>query len=175
RNEGSAPLTAHFAAAMRYQNEINNPVALGDNRFARPATAKRPGEYDQPGEKFDSDWEYGFSGNSFIRGGKVLYVFPEEPKPTLRRTLKESYNEDVSLYTRPLYILPTTPVGIAQYTLPLAPTEERVLVFKMPYVPMEPKGSEFDRLLSAQFDSYLERTARFWDDVFAHGIDISVP
>ena len=175
RNESAAPATARFATAVRYQNEINNPVALGDNRFARPATAKRPGEYDQPGEKFDSDWEYGFSGNSFIRGGKVLYVFPEEPKPTLRPTLKESYNEDVSLYTRPLYILPTTPVGIAQYTLPLAPAEERDLVFKMPYVPIDPKSSEFGRLVSAHFDSYLERTARFWDDLLARGMDILVP
>jgi hypothetical protein len=175
RNEGIAPVTAHLAAAMRYQNEVNNPVALGDNRFARPAAAKRPGEYEQPGEDFNPAWEYGFEGNSFLRGGKALYVFPDEPKPTLRPTLKESYNEDVSIYTRPLYILPTTPVGIAQYTLPLAPAEERVLVFKMPYVPMEPKGSEFERLLSAHFDSYLERTARYWDELFAHGIDISVP
>jgi hypothetical protein len=175
RNEGVAPVTAHFSAAVRYQNEVNNPVALGDNRFARPATAKRPGEYEQPGENFDPAWEYGFEGNAWLRGGKVLYVFPNDPKPSLRPTLKESYNEDVSLYTRPLYVLPTTPVGIAHYTLPLAPAEERVLEFKMPYVPMDQKSSEFYRLLSAHFDSYLEQTVRFWDDVFAHGIDISVP
>lgn len=175
RNESGIPTAAQFATAVRYQNEINNSVAIGDNRFTRPATAKRPGEYDQPGENFDPAWEYDFSGNSFLRGGKAVYVFPTEPKPTLRPTLKESYNEDVSLYPRPLYILPTTPVGIAQYTLPLAPAEERVLIFKMPLVPMDPKSPEFDRLLSAQFDSYLEGTTRFWDELLGRGIDISVP
>lgn len=175
RNESAAPVTAHFAAAVRYESEINNPVGLGDNRFARPAIARRPGEYQQPGEKFDPAWEYDFSGNSFLRGGKVLYVFPDEPKPTLRPTLKESYNEDVYLYARPLYVQPTTPVGIAQYTLALTPAEERTLVFKMPYLPMDPEGPEFDRLRSAPFDSYLEKTARSWDDVLARGIDFSVP
>src|ERR1700730_1239388 len=31
RNETAAPTTAHFATGVRYQNEINNSVALGDN------------------------------------------------------------------------------------------------------------------------------------------------
>ena len=174
-NEGATPTTAHFSAAMRYENEINNPVALGDNRFARPAIAKRPGEYEQPGEKFNAEWEYGFAGNAFVRGGKVLYVFPAEPKPTLRPTLKESYNEDAALYDRPLYVQPTTPVGIAHYKLSLAPSEERTLIFKMPYIPMDPKSGDFVQLQAAQFDSYLEKTTRFWNDIFSRGIDISVP
>jgi hypothetical protein len=182
RNENTYSAVAHFATGVRYQNDVNTPgyggsgkPPVGDNRFLRPATAKRVGQYAQLGELFNPDWVYGFQDNGFLRDGKVLYTFPGSPEPGRHLTTKEDYNGSSDLTPRRLIIPPTTPVGIVQYSLPLAAGAETTLVFKMPYVPLDPKSPEFTQFTSADFDDYLNKTVDFWENLLARGIDISVP
>ena len=175
KNENAAKATAQFAVGVRYQNMVNESNGVGDNRFKRPATPKRVGEYTQIGAEFNPKWVYGFDGNAFLRDGKVMYVFPNSPKPNLRLTLKEPYNYVPDLKPRELPVSRSTPVGIAHYQLPLAGGEQTQLVFKMPYVPMESTRPELAKLKDAGFDTYLNSTVKFWDDLLARGIDITVP
>ena len=175
KNGNSTKTTAHFAAGVRYENQTNESNGVGDNRFKRPATPKRVGEYTQIGEEFNLKWIYGFSGNAFVRDGKVIYVFPDSPKPELRLTLKEPYNYPPDIKPRALPVAKETPVGIVHYKLPLAPGDQTQLAFKMPVVPLETTSPDFAKLTSASFDIYLQNAVAFWENILAGGIDITLP
>jgi hypothetical protein len=71
-NRGAAAAVAHFAAAVRYTSPSNLAGGVGDNRFRRPAVPSRLGEYSQLGVEWDPEWEYGFSADGFLRGGKLM-------------------------------------------------------------------------------------------------------
>src|SRR5205823_407821 len=55
-NRGTVPGMAHFAAGLRYTNESNIVEGVGDNRFKRPATPKRLGQYSQLGVEWNPEW-----------------------------------------------------------------------------------------------------------------------
>ncbi len=175
RNDSQQRATAYFAAATRYQPESNLPGGNGDNRFFRPTTPKYPGAYSQPGVEFNPKWTYGFADDVFVRDGKVLYLFPPAPKPALSPTLKTSYNYPPDLKTRALNVLPTTPLGVAQYRFVLDPGAEKTLVFKMPLEPLSADSPALAQVRAASFDEYLKRTAGFWEGILARGIDVAVP
>jgi len=173
KNEGKVQRTAHLGVGVRYQNESNTLWGTGDNRFTRPRKSKYPGGYDQAGVEFSKDWVYGFSGDAFLRDGKVFYLFP--PAPEEMMTLKTGYNDVHDLTARKLGVLPTTPVGIALYHCTLKPNQEKVLDFKMPYEPLQADTSPVARLRDAKFDDYFDRTVDFWENIFKRGIEISLP
>jgi hypothetical protein len=173
RNESQQPARAIFAAGMRYQGPSNTGTEQGDNRFQRPAEAARPGEYRQPGIKFSSDWEYRFTGNAFVRDGKVMYVFEPDVQEKAF-TLQQYYNNIPDLTPRRLHVQETTPVGIIRYRRMLVPGEESAWVLKMPVIPVEP-GPELTELEKADFDAYKEKTVSFWDAIVDQGMNISVP
>ena len=175
RNNVPRTSTAFFSLGVRYQNDVNTETGTGDNRFRRPATAARLGEYSQAGVEFSPKWRYGFAKDAFIRDGKVMYLYPSDAQAERMFTLKGSSNDTLSTTERSLSILPTTPVGIVQYRITLAPGKERVLEFRMPYDPIPADDPRAASLRSASFDEALGRTEKFWDEILAKGIEISVP
>lgn len=166
---------AWLGVATRYQNEATTGSMTGDNRFRRPAKARRPGEYEQPGVEFDPGWIYGFASDAFLRDGKILFLYPTESAPARMMTLATGYNDPPDTTARRLRILPTTPVGLVQYHFTLDPGEERVIDLKMPYVPLDPTDPDAAALRSARFDEMLGRTVAFWKNIFNRGIDIDLP
>src|SRR5437762_3064753 len=174
-NHGDQPVVAHFAAGLRYTSESNLASGVGDNRFARPATPQKIGQYSQLGVQWNPDWEYGFKDDAVLRDGKVTYLFPNSPAPVKSLTLKDSHNGPPNNQPRKLYIQPTTPAGVVRYDLSLTPHGEQTLEFRMPYQPLEQDSPEIAKLRSANFDDYLNRTVQFWDSLLARGIEISVP
>jgi len=174
-NASGSERTAYLSMGIRYQNDANTPWGVGDNRFGRPAKAKILGQYEQAGVEFSQEWEYGFSGDAFLRDGKVLYLFPAEPKPALSMTLKTGYNEKQDVRPQKPFVLPTTPVGIVSYPLHLKPNEEVTLDIKMPYEPLSQDDDRIRQLRTAAFDEYLEKVIAFWEGIFERGIDISLP
>jgi hypothetical protein len=174
-NASGSERTAYLSMGIRYQNDANTPWGVGDNRFGRPAKAKILGQYEQAGVEFSQKWEYGFSGDALLRDGKVLYLFPTEPRPELSMTLKTGYNEKQVLHPQKLLVLPTTPVGIVSYPLDLRPNEEVTLDIKMPYEPLSQDDDRIRQLRRAAFDEYLEKVIAFWEGIFERGIDISLP
>ena len=181
RNAGSTPATAWFGAGVRYTSQTNTGSGTGDNRFNRPAFGSKPGDYYQGGVEFNPDWTYGFQGNAFLRGGKVMYWFPKEPQPELMLTLKTGYNYPQDLKPRKLKVWPDTPVGIALYQLKLAPGQQQQLEFEMPVEPLDPTSSAYATAVTmamanpVDHGGILQQTARFWDDLLAKGIEINVP
>ena len=174
-NAGSLRRTAYLSVAARYQPESNLPGGTGDNRFRRPAKASRPGGYEQAGVEFNPEWAYGFENDAFVRDSKVFYLYPASPEPLRLATLKADEATKPGSPPRKLHILPTTPAGVAQYALPLAPGEETTLTFKMPYAPLDVGDPYLAQLRTANFDDYLQRTTDFWNAIFARGIDVSLP
>jgi hypothetical protein len=174
-NRGNAPAVARFAAGLRYSNHSDIEGGVGDNRFRRPAVPKRLGEYSQLGVEWNPEWEYGFSDDTFLRDGKVMYVFPSSPTPVRSLTLKDSHNGLPKIQTRKLHVQPTTPTGIVRYDLPLSAGGEQTLEFRMPYEPLSSDSQEISELRKARFDDYLNRTVHLWDSLLARGLEITVP
>ncbi len=174
KNTTNSARIAWLGAAIRYEGDVNTPGGTPDNRYYRPVTPKRPGGYTQLGVEFNPDWVYGFERSTFRRDGKLMYSFPVQPAPQLHLTMKEGYNEDSGLKARKLHVLPTTPVGFVQYSLPLGPGQEATLDFKLPVVPLEP-NTDHAQYDEATFDAYLPRVIDFWEKILAAGIDITVP
>ena len=174
-NHGNASVVAHLTAGLRYTNDSNLQDGVGDNRFRRPATPKRTGQYSQLGVEWNPEWEYGFSGDAMLRDGKIMYLFPASPEPARALTVKNSHNAPANIQTRKLHVLPTTPVGIVRYDLPLAAAGEQTLDFRMPYEPLSLDSPEVAVLRTARFDDYLNRTVQFWDSLLSRGLQITVP
>jgi len=175
QNRNSEHRSVYFGVATRYQNEVNTAGGIGDNRFYRPAKAQHIGQYEQSGVEFNPDWEYQFTEDAFLRDGKVMYLYPTDPSPTKMMTLKTGCNEPKEIKASKMRILPTTPVGIVKYKLSLNPGEKQILDFKIPYEPLALLEPNLANLRSAQFDDHLKRTENFWEQIFAQGIDISIP
>lgn len=167
--------TAFFGAGCRYQNEVNTDWGFGDNRFARPETSKVLGGRTQRGVRFDREWTYELKKDCFVRGEKAIYLFPTDPEPEKRITLKTGDNSPFLAGPQQMDILPSTPAGIVVYELGLEPGESRSLDFKMPYEPLDPSGSDFAALRAAKYDDYHSRTAAFWQKIYDAGIQIELP
>ena len=176
RNSSNKPATRFFSAGLRYQDDVDTDSGKGDHRFLRPVIAKQLGDYSQIGVKFDPNWIYGFRGDAFVRDGKAMYLFPTDAAASRMLTLETRGNEVPNPKERALRILPTTPVGIVQYRIVLAPGQERVLEFRMPYEPIPyDDGAAIAALRAPAFDDVLRDTEKGWDAIVDRGIDISVP
>lgn len=165
-NQDRMRRTSYFGVGLRYTGEVN-PQGVGYHRFRRPAQAKAPGAYSQPGVEFDPDWEYAFGEGCALRSGQVLYVFPGDPKPTL-------WLARGTLYAKParIRVLPTTPVLIAQYKIMLEPGQSRTLAFKMPLHPLPVAKAE--ELRTADPEGSWRSVAAWWKQELARGIQIEL-
>jgi hypothetical protein len=171
-NAAARPERAVLAAGIRYDAPRSVSARHGDNRFDRPAAGAFAGDYRQLGEEFNADWMYGFEANHLLRNGEALYFFA--PGAELGFTPHEFYNYPPELGPRKLTILPDTPVGIARYSLLLAPGEERTLDFKMPVVPPS-SPALIAAIDAAGVDEALARVRASWTRILDSGMQISLP
>ena len=174
-NGGTAAARARFAFAARYTGPSTTGSATADNRFRRPATAQRLGQYEQPGVAFDTAWTYGFADGAFLRGGKAFYLFPTDPAPELRLALGAGGAAAARVEPVRLRVQPTTPVGVAIFDTVLAPGASHTLVARLPYAPVAPDDPFLARIRAASFDDYLARTESLWRDVAGRGMQIALP
>jgi hypothetical protein len=174
KNESSQAARAILATGIRYDAPNNTGATHGDNRFDRPREGKFPGDYRQIGEKFSTDWEFGFTTNGFTRDGKLLYTFPDG-YTTRGWTMHGRYNypQDVSKPSK-LRADPTVPVGVVTYSKLLKPGEEYVLDFKMPVIPTADEEA-IKALQGAHFEAAKEQVAKFWNGILDQGMQISLP
>ncbi|HEX5284895.1 MAG TPA: hypothetical protein VFW30_12310 [Bryocella sp.] len=174
-NHGSEPRAAFLSTAVRFQAPQLAEGEIADNRFRRPAVPEEEGGYSQPGEKFSKDWIYSFEGNAFVRDGRVLYLFPQDPAPVLAHTLYRRYNRRPISTPGKLDIQPTTPAGVATYDFVLPPGSSRSLDFKMPLLPAAKNSQTIRDLQAASFDDFHARVRAYWQKVVAQGMTINVP
>ena len=167
--------TAWFSTGMRYAGEVNATGGAADNRFVRPATGHRPGNYSQLGVVYDPAWKYSSGKDTIQRNGQVLYYYPDTGSHTIRFALKDDVSASGTLKPQILRVLPTTPVGIVQYKLPLQPGQQISLDWKLPVVPVLADSPEAAKIESATFDEYLPQVISSWDGILEKGLNISVP
>lgn len=173
-NENHVPTVAWISTGMRYEGEINTTDGAADNRYMRPAKARRPGNYSQLGIAYDPKWKYSSNKDIIERDGQVLYYFPDSTTHTVRFTLKDDVSPSGILNPQALKILPTTPVGIVQYEVSLQPGQQISLEWKLPVVPVAAGSPEAAKIQSATFDEYLPRIIDFWEGTLKNGLGISV-
>lgn len=174
-NENKVQSTAWFSAGMRFEGEMNTTDGAADNRYMRPEKARRPGNYSQLGVAYDPDWKYSSDKATIQRNGQVLYYFPDTASHTVRLTLKDDVSPSGILKPQVLRILPTTPVGIVQYKLPLQPGQQITLDLKLPVVPVLAGSPDAAKVQSATFDEYLPQVVSSWGGILKQGLDINVP
>lgn len=174
-NETSGPRVAWLSSGMRYEGTVNQPNGLPDNRYRRPATGSKPGDYTQPGAVFHADWSYSSGNDSIQRDGQILYEFPEVSAHTVRYTLHSGASASGLLAPQVLKVLPTTPVGIVQYKIALQPGQHAVFDWKLPVIPVAADSEQEKDMAAAAFDTYLPRTVAFWNNILQQGLSITVP
>jgi hypothetical protein len=174
QNHGTSARHGFFTTAWRYQGEQTTTFPAGDNRFRRPVVANHPGEKQQPGELFNPRSVYGVHDNAFLRDGKVIYFFPTAPTPQLTPSFNDYYNR-IAPTDEPATMLPTTPVATAEYQVDVPAGGSRALDFKVPLLPVAPGSSIFDTMAAANFDERESQVIRFWNAVFARGLQIDTP
>ncbi len=174
-NPGNTTAMAFLASAIRYQGESTTASGSGDNRFLRPVVAKEPGGYQQPGEKFNPDWVYGFQENAFLRDDRVIYLFPSDPKPNLNLTLTDRYNQISGLGPKKLNVSQTTPTGAAKYSFLLQPGETRILDFALPLLPVAEQDPLVAKIRSARYETYRAEVEKFWEKILGAGMTIDLP
>ena len=174
-NGNKVQRTAWFSSGMRYEGEINTMNGVPDNRYRRPAEARRPGNYQQVGVAYDPNWKYSSDKDSIQRDGQVLYYFPNAPSHTVRYTLKDDASPSGILAPQALHILPTTPVGIVQYRLPLQPGQQVTLNLKLPVIPVSAGSTDAAKIQAAAFDEYLPQVVNGWERIIKAGLEIHVP
>jgi len=174
-NEGSEPRLAGLASAVRYHDPSSTASGSGDNRFIRPASSPVIGQYQQPGIAFSPSWMYGFSGNAFIRDGKVIYFFPEQPKPRLDLTREDRYSDISSIQSRTLKVSTDTPTGTAIYRFLLLPGQSQTFDFAMPMLPPAENDPLTAQIRTASYDTYRAATVSYWDAMLARGMSIELP
>ncbi|MGO8736577.1 MAG: hypothetical protein ACLQVM_27725 [Terriglobia bacterium] len=170
-NSGTTARTSYFNVAFRYTGKVDEPNGQGNHRFYRPSIPAKPGDYSQPGVKFDPEWTYEFRDDLAIRAGKVVYEFTTSSQPTRWLTCTQ-------LYTRPekMNVLPDTPVLMVQYALHLPPGGRESLVLKMPVQPIaEGDTSALSELRATDFDTARAATVDDWEKILGRGVQIQLP
>ncbi len=173
KNTNNQPTRAVLTAATRYQNDTVNGTGMGEHEFARPVDDGKPGDYRQPGVKFDPNWVYSFSQNAFLRSGKVFYLFPDPPDQKML-TEKQYYNIQIDNSPRKLDVFPTSLVGLVSYNSILAPGAERTITLLMPLVPVE-EGAQTTTILKASYTGEINATIDQWENVLHAGMEIETP
>ncbi len=173
-NKGAAERSAFLTSAIRYQAEQTTDQPSGDNRFLRPIPDGGIGQFHQPGEVFSKNWVYSVSGAAYLRDGKALYLFPQQPQPRLSLTLHNHYNRIKPLTPTVLDVAATTPTEAAAYTLSLAPGESRSLDFKMPLEPVALNSTEYAAIYTANFDRSHAEVSAFWKRMLEQGMTIDL-
>jgi hypothetical protein len=176
-NPGRTARRGFLTSAWRYSGPQTTAFPTGDNRFRRPVTGKRVGDYWQPGEAFRPDSTYSMRGDAFLRDGAAIYFFPTEPKPYLTPTYRDYYNRTPALLSqqRVMHILPDTPVATAEYALSIPPNSDRSIDFKMPLIPIVSDSPEFEEVQQSNLDERHEQVRRFWNGILAEGMQIATP
>lgn len=173
-NENSGPRTAWISSGMRYEGNIDTTDGTADNRYQRPYVARHLGGYSQMGVVFDPSWKYSSSQDAIQRDQHIIYYCPAQAH-SIRYTLKDDPSKNGTLKPQVLKVLPTSPVGVVQYKLPLKAGQSITLDWKLPVVPVADGSSETAKVRAASFDEYLPRTIKFWEGVIKSGTDIEVP
>lgn len=174
-NPGKVAKLASLATAVRYQGPSSTASGTGDNRFRRPVAPTEPGRYQQSGVVFNPDWVYEFSGNAFVRDGRVLYLFPTDPKPSLNLTLENRNSYIAPITARKLTVGTDTPTGAVTYRFLLNPGEQRTEDFVMPLLPVAEGDPLVAKLRTARYETYRSEVMQFWESVLAQGMSIELP
>ena len=174
KNEESRPNRAILAAGVRYDAPNDTAMPHGDNRFDRPREPEHVGGYRQIGEKFNPEWMYSYTADSFLRDGRALYLFPGG-YATRSYTLHGRYNypQNISEPSK-LHVDPTVPVGIVRYSRLLKPGEEYTIDLKMPVTPTS-DAAQIDAIREAGFDDEERQVEEQWTKLVGEGMQISLP
>lgn len=182
-DESKEPRAAFLSSAYRFAPPINWLDGVPDDRFHQRFDLI-PKEYVDGQTKFSSDWKYSFGRNALVRNGRILYLFPTSPDPFQKTLALENtglrmfhyFTGEIDGNPDLTYVLDAhTPMGVVAYRIPLQPGETRMLIFKMPIVPLPEDAPEAKLVDEADYSNQLQETASFWEQLVAQSPPLRFP
>ncbi|MCR4415002.1 MAG: hypothetical protein NUV77_21495, partial [Thermoguttaceae bacterium] len=172
-NESGQPRAAFLSSAYRFSAPITNQYGIPDYRFGQRFDLIPKALVDGQ-TSHNPAWVYSFTKNSVVRGGRMLYQFPTNPRPQLAALIEHGIGLQALRYFSGVVEehgpprvphRPETPVGLVMYRVPLGPGECRELVFKMPLAPLPKDSAEASLVDAADWASHWRRTASAWNEL----------
>lgn len=122
------------------------------------------------GAEFLPTWTYEMTNGVLYRAGAFVYSFPAEGakleavagQPYKRRFVGEEFS-----------VAKQTAVGLARYSIILAPGRDKDLIFKMPRVPTQ-DVHYVQAAQAADYRAYRERTVQYWQRLLGKATHITV-
>ena len=149
--------TAFFAAGIRHRGLTPRVEAHRSYAFQRESS-------------------YEFRGDAIMRNDEIMAIVPNEPSRKLSATIDNPYEGGFrgSEYA----VTETTPVCLADYSIDLAPGENRSLTFLMPNNPTNWNAAatllEFVKDPNF-FDSKLREAKADWDKLLNRAVELKIP
>lgn len=172
-NESGEPRAAMLSSAYRFSAPATTQSALPDYRFHQRFDLI-PGALTKGQTSHNPAWVYSFTKNALIRDGRLVYLFPTDPKPQRAALIQNDIGLRALRYfsgvveehgSSRVAHRPDTPMGLVMYRVPLAPGERRELVFKMPLAPIPEDSAEARLVEAAECEAHLRKTASAWNDL----------
>ncbi len=173
QNEATEDRAAFLSSAWRFSAPVNKLGSLADYRFSQRFDLL-PKDLVEGQKDFNPSWKYSFVGNAAVRGDRVLYCFPADPKPfQASLALADSGFRMVRYFTgeiggtpEPGYTLnPHTPMCVVTYRVVLKPGQSKDLEFKVPVAPLPVDSSLHRRLNETDAAESLRTTTKFWQEL----------
>jgi hypothetical protein len=182
-NESKEQRTAFLSSAYRFAPPQNGLHVVADYRSYQRIDLV-PKEYSQGQTTFDPKWKYSFDANALVRDGRIVYMFPSDPKP-LQVSLSlfdkgfqmwRFLTGEIEGNPDPKYTLDAhSMMGMVTYRIPLRPGQTQALAFKMPIVPL-PVDSPAARLVKeAEYTDHFARTVAFWRELVGNSSPLRFP
>jgi len=182
-NKANEKRAAFLTSAFRFTPPIAGLGNLAGYRF-RQRLDFIPEKYVKGQNVFNRKWKYSFAPGAVVRDGRILYLFPTEPRPhqyflahrdTGLRALRY-FTGEIRDNPNPSYTIhPYSPLGSVMYRVRLDPGKSQRLIFKMPIVPLPVGSPEADQVRSADYDGQFQRTVEFWDNLVAKSPPLRFP
>ncbi len=191
-NRSREPRAAFLTSAYRFSPPLERLNGTPDYRFRQSITRKDhdlelqliPAALAEGQYPFNPEWKYDFAPNALLRDGRLVYTFPENPKPdqvslslgdsglSMRRyfTGEVGGNSD-----RKLVLSSEVPMGVVMYRLALPPGGSQTLVFKMPVVPLPSDSAEARAVQTADCEQHLAKVTHFWEEMIGKSTLLKFP
>lgn len=182
-NADTTQRTAFLTSAFRFLPPNTKFRRPPDYRFAQRFDLI-PSQFTEGQTTFNPHWRYSFERDALVRDGRLLYLFPSGPELVDRSLTQRDSGFRVYRYLSgqvegelepELDLKPETPMGLVMYRISLQPGQSESLTFKMPIVPIRESSPESQRLETADYDQYFQKTVAFWTNLVGNSPPLRFP
>lgn len=149
---------------------ISSETQIAD--FTSALRGRYPDNREGAVKGFSPENKYEIKDGKVFRDNKLLYTFPDGAV----NEAVNGINYEQPFSGKTYQIKEETAVALARYRFTLREGEEKVLVFKMPQVPVDKDEAALLRIIdNADYATYKKRTIAYWKEMVENKIRYEIP